>query len=302
MKKIIVLSIILSFAFSSFSQKTVGTPEQLQRFLRTKTIVMLESNPLLEYNLVMKSTIEKHWDLTEFEFMTYSREEFNELRYDTTLSFLTIQKVFFENDKTRSQYQFLTVVLGGDYDVVVQMPDIAQVPVSYVDVDESEYIFKLGVLIRFLQEHIKLTLENPDLKPLNVINYYNKNMHSVKSKTLYVLKSELGPKVNSLSKIKKVYPYDVKIATQEEILEAIDNYDENVILLHKVGPGPENRKARTWNVLIAAADAKLFYFDWHMINKKKPDGFLEGDFKKLAKKEMKEEKKAEKQQEKEKKN
>lgn len=256
---------------------------------------MLESNYLLEYNIVMKNTIEKHWDITEYEFDTYTKDKFDELRRDTSLSFLILQKVYFENDKTRAQYQFLTVVLGGDYEFIVQMPDIAQVPISYVDVEESEYIYELGVLIRFLQEHIKLTLNNPDLKKGNIINYYNKNIHSVKSKTLYVLADELGPKVNTLKKIKKVYPYDVKIVTDEEVQLAIDNRDENVILLHKVGPGPDNRKARVWKVLIGAADANLYYFDWHMINKKRPDGFLEKDFKKLAKKELKEEKKEERQ-------
>lgn len=293
MKKILVFSLFIGFAAVAFSQGTVGTSEQLQRFLRTKTIVMLESNPFLEYNLIMKSTIEKHWDLTEYEFDTYTKERFEELRYDTTLSFLVLQKVNFENDKTRAIYQFLTVVLGGDYEFIVQMPDIAQVPLSYEDVEESEYIYELGVLIRFLQEHIKLTLNNPDLKKGNIINYYNKNMHSVKSKTLYVLADELGTKVNSLKKIKKVYPYDVKIVTDEEVQQAIDNRDENVILLHKVGPGPKNKKARCWKVLIGASDAKLYYFDWHMISDKKPDGFLESDFKQLAKKELKEEKKQE---------
>jgi hypothetical protein len=291
MKKLILLSLSFLITVLVFSQGTVGTPEQLQRFLRSKTIVMLESNPFLEYNLIMKSTIEKHWDLTEYEFDTYTKDRFNELRLDTTLSFLFLQKVNYENDKTRAQYQFLTVVLGGDYEFIVQMPDIAQVPISYVDVEEEEYIYELGVLIRFLQEHIKLTLNDPSLKKGNIINYYNKNMHSVKSKTLYVMADELGPKVSTLKKIKKVYPFDVKIVTNEEVQAAIDNRDENVILLHKVGPGPDNRKARCFKVLINAADAKLFYFDWHMINDKKPDGFLESDFKKLAKKELKEEKK-----------
>lgn len=300
MKKALLLIMLVSIGLVSFSQKTVGSQEELKHFLRTKTIVMLESNPLLEYNIVMQNTIKKHWDLTEYEFMTYAKEKFKEMRMDTTLSFLTLQNVYYENDKTRAQYQFLTVVIGGDYQFIVHMPDIAQVPLSYLDVEESDYIYKLGVLIRFLQEHIKLTLSDPKLKSGNIIGYYNKNMHSVKNKTLYVLGEELGPNVNSLSKIKKVYPYDVKIVTREEIQQIIDNRDENAILLHKVGPGPENRKARTFKVLISAADAKLYYFDWHMINKKHPDGFLIDDFKKIARKELKEEKKAEKNIEKQK--
>ncbi|MCK4662817.1 MAG: hypothetical protein KAT68_08130 [Bacteroidales bacterium] len=298
MKKILVIVSFFLIYSNGFSQQTVGSPEEIARFLRTKTTIVLESNPLLEYNYKMKETIEKHWNVTEYEYFTYKKAEFDKIRFDTTKSFLMLNTVFYSNDKTRAQYNFLCLTLGGDYEFTIQMPDLGQAPISYLDVDEEEYIYKLGIFIRFIQNHVKLTKDNPNFNSHNIIRHYNKSMHSIKNKTLYVVQDELGSKVNTLKKIKKVYPYDVKIATREEVKQAIDDYDENVVILHKVGPGPDNRKARCWKTIMGASDAKLYYFNFHMINDKSPDGFLLKDFKKLAQKELKEEKKLEKEQEK----
>ena len=98
-----------------------------------------------------------------------------------------------------------------------------------------------------------------------------------------MLKDELGPNVNTDSKIKKVYPYKFKIATREEIENAIKTENDNVVFLHKIGPEGTKKKARCYNLILGAKDAKLYYFEYHMISSKKPDGFTIKDFKKLAK-------------------
>jgi hypothetical protein len=51
-----------------------------------------------------------------------------------------------------------------------------------------------------------------------------------------------------------------------------------------VGPEITKFKARCYKILIGAADAKFYYFDYHMVDDDTPDGFLAKDFKKLAKK------------------
>ena len=73
------------------------------------------------------------------------------------------------------------------------------------------------------------------------------------------------------------------MVTREEIRQAISDRDEDVVFLHKVGPEGTRLKARCYKVLIGAADASFYYFDYHMINDKKPDGFLSKDLKKISK-------------------
>ncbi|NOZ46017.1 MAG: hypothetical protein GXO79_04460 [Chlorobi bacterium] len=296
MKKILFTVLLLVFVQFSFSQKSVATQEQIQAFLKTKTLVVLDPSPLSDYNIEIQETIKKHWDITEYEFIAHS--EFEKKRVDPKYSFLIMNRVFYTKDKTQAQYNFLHLLLGGDYLLMKDMPELASVPVSYLEVDESSYSYKLGILVRFMQNHVKLTRDNPNLNNNNIIRYYNKNMVGVREKTLYVIQDELAKNVNTLKKIHKIYPYDVKIVTKEDIEDAINRHDENVVLLHKVGPENYNKKARCWNVLIGASDAKLYYFAYHMVSAKKPDGFLAEDFKKLAKKELLDIKKQEKKQEK----
>ncbi len=264
------------------SQEYVPSRDDVNAFFNTKTMVVLQDNPLLEYNLVIKEVMEQEWTVTEFEFISF--KEFEELRKDPQYSFLHMGMVRFDNDKTDAQYRFLHLSLGGDYYRLNQMPDLAAVPLSYYSVEEDNYIYKLALLVRFIQNHVKLIKEKPEIISANVFKYYNKNMDDIKSKTLYVLEEELAKDVNSAARIKKVYPYKFKIATKDEITEAIKNCDDQVVFLHKVGPEGTKLDARCYKVIIGAGNANFYYFDYHRINDKNPDGLLSKDFKKMAKK------------------
>ncbi len=264
------------------SQEYVPSRDDVNAFFNTKTMVVLQDNPLLEYNLVIKEVMEQEWTVTEFEFISF--KEFEELRKDPQYSFLHMGMVRFDNDKTDAQYRFLHLSLGGDYYRLNQMPDLAAVPLSYYSVEEDNYIYKLALLVRFIQNHVKLIKEKPEIISANVFKYYNKNMDDIKSKTLYVLEEELAKDVNSAARIKKVYPYKFKIATKDEITEAIKNRDDQVVFLHKVGPEGTKLDARCYKVIIGAGNANFYYFDYHRINDKNPDGLLSKDFKKMAKK------------------
>lgn len=284
MKKLLLFAAFACIFAGVKAQQAVGTPEQLKQFMNTTTYVVLENNPMLRYNHVIKETVEKHWDLTKFEFVTFSSEEFEEARKDPNKSFLIVNLYYFDKDKTKAKYKYLSVELGGPYEFVRQMPDIASVPIAYDGIGEEYYAYKLGMLCRFLQNHIKLTYEHPELNSKNILKYYYKNLTAnIHNKVLYVTEGDLPKSLNTVEKIKAIYPYDVKIVSREEIQAAIDNKDQNVVFVHKVGPEGAKRKARCYNTIVGAADAQLYYFSWHMISDKEPEGLSIKDFKKLAK-------------------
>lgn len=274
-----------TLVYSLQAQQTVGRPESLQRFKNSTTYVVLENNPMLEYNTEIKETVEKHWDISKYEFVTFSTEEFEAARKDPNKSFLIVNTVYNDKDKTNSKYKYLCLELGGDYEFVRQMPDIASVPICYEGVDEEFYAYKLGILCRFLQNHIKLTTENPKLNKKNIIKYYNKTMAAnIHDKTLYLLDTDLSPEVNSAAKIKAIYPYKFAIVNRDSIEAAIDRRDPNIVILHKVGPENKKKKdVRCFKAILGASDAQLYYFSWHMISDKKKEGLLASDFKKMAK-------------------
>jgi hypothetical protein len=262
------------------SQNYVPTSEDIKAFFTTKTLVVLEDNPLMEYNYIIKDIMKKEWNVTEYDFI--SSGEFEEKRKDPQYSFLYMARVTFESDNTDATYRFLHLSLGGDYFRLNEMPDLVALPLAYYDVEEENYSYKLALLVRFIQNHVRLISEHPEIISANVFKHYNDNIKDIRDKTLYILESELSSEVNSAARIKKVYPYKFKIATREEIAEAIDERNPDVVFLHKVGPEGTKEHARCYKVIIGAADANFYYFDYHSVSDKNPDGFLEDDFKKLV--------------------
>lgn len=280
MNKIYILLLVQFLMVSLVAQKEVATQEQLKQFFKTKTFVVTDDNPMSEYNAEIQNCVKKDWKLTEYEFISLT--EFEEKRMNPESSFLTIDKVYFEKDKTKSNYEFLCLSLGGNYKNISDMPQLCAVPLCYFGTDEENYVYKIGSIIDFIQNHVKLTSANPELDRDNIITHYNKNISSIKDKTFYLVEDEMADDANTEDKIKSVYNFPVKFATREEIQEAIEEGNEDVVFLHKVGPEGTNSDARCFKVVMGASDAKLYYFHFHMIDDNNPDGFMLKDFKKLA--------------------
>ncbi len=280
-KGTILAFVLLWTSMILHAQSYVPTQQDIVTFFTTKTRVVLEDNPLSEFNSIIRTVMQQEWNVTDFDFI--SNKEFEAKRLDPQYSFIYMSKVAFENDKTDAAYRFLHLSLGGDYFRLNEMPDIASVPLAYYGVDEDRYAYKLAILVRFMQNHARLIREHPEIVSANVFKHYNDNIKDIRDKTLYLLKEELAQEVNSASRIKSVYPYEFKIVTVEEIEQAIRERKSDVVFLHKVGPEGTKINARCYKVIIGAADANFYYFDYHKISDKKPDGFLESDFKSLAK-------------------
>lgn len=282
MKHTLVFFIACAAFVQVYAQREyLPTPEDLDHFHTTKTYVVLSDNPMAEYNFEIQDAVKKYWKITEYEFIKF--DEFAEKSVDENASFLYVAAVNFEKDKSHTRYKFLCVSLGGDYESLDDLKDVANLPLSYHAVDEDRFTYKLGTMVKFLQDHISLITENPSMVSQNVYKHYNENMADVRQKTLYMLEEELDKPVSSEARIRQVYPYPVKIVEPEEIKELIMAGDENAVFLHKVGPEGKKMNARVYKILIGAADGKFYYFDYHKVNAKNPDAFLESDFKKLAK-------------------
>lgn len=279
-KYIALLLVIIPLLHLQAQREYLPTPEDLTRFHTTKTYVVLSDNPMAEYNFEIQDAVKKYWDITEYEFLQY--DDFGDKSVDQNASFLYMAAVNFEKDKSHTRYMFLCLSLGGDYETIDDMKDVANIPLSYYGVDEDRYTYKLGTMVRFLQDHIRLITENPGMVSQNVYKHYNDNMADMKGKTLYLVEEELARSVSSEAKIRSVYPNEVQIVEPDEIKKLIMEGDENAVFLHKVGPEGKKMNARVYKILIGAADGKFYYFDYHKVSSKKPDAFLESDFKKLA--------------------
>lgn len=281
MKKIIVIALgIMLFGINSFAKEHLPTKEEYQAFLKSKTLVVMDNNPMSDFNFKIKEVMADVWTITEYDFIT--QQEFEDKKGDPSYSFLLSTTVTFSMDKTKARYTFLSLLLGEAETQVGDLPDLCSIPLSYLRVEDDSYAYKMEVFVRFIQDHVNLMVAQPELIKANVFKHYNKNIKSLKDKTLYLVKEDLAPDVNAIGKLQSYYPYDVKIVTQEEVEEALKRKDPDVVILHKVGPEGTKYKARCYKIIIGAADSRFYYFDYHMVSKKKPDGLLDSDFKQMG--------------------
>jgi hypothetical protein len=162
------------------AQDYVPTRADIEQFFKTKTLVVLEDNPLMEYNILIQEVMKREWTITPFEVISF--KEFEEKRKDPSYSFLVLIQTRFERDKTNAKYKFLDVLLGGNYFRVNEMPALVQVPLAYEEVEEHSYIYKLGTLVRFMQNHIRLIYEKPEIISANVFKYYNNNIADIRTR------------------------------------------------------------------------------------------------------------------------
>ncbi len=257
------------------------TPEDLAHFQATKTYVVLNDNPMSDYNYEIRDAVEKWWTITPYEFLEH--DDFAEKSLDRNASFLYVAAVNFEKDKSRTRYMFLCLSLGGERETVDDLKDITNLPLGYHGVDEDHYTYKLGTIVRFMQNHIRMLIDDPAMVSQNVFEYYNNNMGDMKGKTLYLVEDEVDPKIATPAKIREIYPYSFKFVDREEIKELIMAGDKDAVFLHKVGPEGKKLEARVYKILIGAADAKFYYYAYHKAGPKNPDALLSNDFRLLSK-------------------
>ncbi len=280
MKKIsyILLFVILSNVVKA--QLEVASQENIQKFFQTKTYFVLEDDPFSECNVQLKSAAEKFWKLTPFEIINVA--EYEKKKSNPSNSFVSIDEVYFDGQKNMTKYKFLCLYLGGKYKTDSDMPQLCTIPLAYSTEDESNYAYKIGTLLIFIQNHIQTINQHPELKKSSIIDYYQNNLGQLSSKTLYLIPEEIEPKLRTEQAFKKIYPYAFKFVTRNDIEKAIDERNENVVFLHKVGPG-NKIGSKTYKILIDTKNATLYYFDNHTVSESKPDVFLEQDVKNLIK-------------------
>jgi len=282
MKKTSLITALLGpFLLLQAQRQALPTPEDLTHFLSTKTYVVLNANPMSDYNFEIQDAVEKYWDITEYEVI--DNKEFAAKSVDANASFLYVAAVNFEKDKSGTRYMFLCLSLGGgDHKSLDDLQDITNLPLGYHGVDEENYAYKMGTLLRFMQQHVELLIADPARVSQNVFQMYNQNMAGLSEKTLYLVQDEIEPSIASEAGLRSVYPHPFQIVEREEIKEIIMKGDENAAFLHKVGPEGKKQSARVYKAIVGVSDAQFYYYNHHKASAKKPDAILFSDFKRIA--------------------
>jgi hypothetical protein len=280
MKRVLSAALLAIFCMASFGQEHVPELEDYQNFMKSKTLVLLEKNPMSDFNLMIKKIMANTWTITSYEFIDDA--EFEAFRNNPNYSFLMPTIASFEKDKTKARYKFLSLLMAKRGKRVGNMPDLCSLPLGYVQVEDDSYSYKLGAFLRFMQNHVKLMLDDPSLIRANPFNYYNRAMHGdLKNKILYFTKNDLAKDIDTESEIRDIYPYNFKIVTRDEVAKAIEDRREDVVFLHKVGPEKTRIRARVYKMFVGAGDPHLYYFDYEMVKNAQDDALQKKDLKKI---------------------
>ncbi len=279
MKKQIIILTFFSVFFSALSsaQQILPTEKQVNTFLHSRTYFVYDNNIFGTYNSAIKDAANKHWKITDFDFI--NKDAFKKKKNVSTASMVVQTESHFEGQENLGVFTSLSLVLGKPGGTINTMPDIITVPLAYSDVDYDNYYYKLGLALLFMQNHVQWLKNNPHVEDKVLINHYKNSKKSTKNKTLWLLKKEMAEDVNTLDKIKQVYDGDVKFVTKEEIKEAVDSKNQDVLVLHLVAPSRNIKGTVVTKMILDAANADIYYFDYHRVKgKKKPNKFLKSDF------------------------
>jgi hypothetical protein len=280
MRRILIAFLFLAAQFSTYAQDHVPEPEDYQNFMKSKTLVLLEKNPMSDFNMAIRNVMENSWTLTDYQFINDA--EFEAYRNNSSYSFLMITKASFASDRTKARYNFLSLVMAERAAKVRDMPDLCSLPLAYEQVEDDSYSYKIEAFLRFMQNHVQLMLDDPSLISKNPFKYYNKNKKDdLENKVLYLTKEELAKEIDTEAEIRDIYPHQFEIVSREEVAKAIADKREDVVFLHKVGPEKTRIRARVYKMLVGAGDPHFYYFDYEMMRKAQDDAFQEKDLKKI---------------------
>jgi len=280
MKLILFIVLFVVLQVPSAGQDHIPELKDYQDFMKSKTLVLLEKNPMSAFNIVIKDVMENSWIITPYQFI--DDDEFEIYRNNPDYSILMITKASFKRDKTNARYNFLSLLMGQNDTRVGDMPDLCSIPLAYARVVDDNYTYKIEAFVRFLQNHVKLMLADPSLIGKNPFRYYNRNMKdNLSNKTLYLTQSDLAREINTEAKIEDVYPHRFEIVSREDIAEAISEKREDIVFLHKVGPENTRLRARVYKILVGAGDPHFYYFNYRMMRKAEDDAFEKRDLRKI---------------------
>ncbi len=279
-KTSLYVMLLLTVMTAAAQQRPYPTVADAVKFRSSVTCVVLEENPFSFYNAEIKSAVKKYWKVTPVRFINES--EFNVSRTDPSFSFLVLTITNFSNDKSGSAYDFLNLLLGADVENLDELPEFCAVPLCFAGAPEEEYSYKLGLIIRFMQYHADMVINNPTASALRYLKYYNKNIPDLKNKTILVRQEDLAPEVNTEARISAYYPFKVRIVSEEEIIRAIDEKEKDVVIVHKVGPDGVKQTGTCMKMLVGTDDAVMYYYDSHLVDSRNASGMLISDFRRLG--------------------
>lgn len=254
----------------------VPTQQSIKDFENSKTYIVKEDKLISDFNLVLEDVVQKHWHATDAEII--SATEFKNMRTDESASFVYMNQVYFKKDKTLTVYEYLFLSMGDKSGDIDDMPDLCAVPLAVKGTKQEEFVYKIGLILEFMQEHVRVCKKHPELDEKDVVDFYSSREINLNDKKLWLLQNEVEADFRNHSEMASIYSYDFQFVDKENIKTAIDQGRDDILILHLIKAG-KNRYC--FKLIVTAGKAGLYYYDYHRTKKRKPSLLLKKDIKKF---------------------
>ena len=274
MKRIFTLVLSVIASVTMFAQRPTATINQVNDMLQGATLyVVLDNNPINDYNSEIRKAVEKNWTLTPFKFIHLDVLDSTKLQNPKN-AFLTPVTMVFGEDKDSVKYMFLSLLIGGEYETISDLPEVCTFPLCYEGSDEFEMTYKLPAIIAFFNKHVQTIPSNPALLKDKKFASYTKKKKNISGKTIYLVKDEQSPLFDEASEISAINPLaKVSVCEDRDALgKVIRRKEANALFLHIVGWTDEEMvqngemiPGRCYKILLDT-EGNLYYFAFHKMS------------------------------------
>ncbi len=278
--RISAILFVLGIASQGFAQENFPTPDAttIQTFKQSITYLVLEDEIISDYNTEMPEIVKDIWEITDIEIISAS--DFATLRKDETKSFIYLSSVYFEKDKTKTEYTYLFLSLGHKSGKIENMPDLCAIPLGTKQTEQTEYSYIFGLCIKYMQYYVDYLDKNYPSTSKEVIKYHQNTELPLADYEFLIIPEQLESSIRSKNAFKSHYSFPFKFSNREEITQAIRENKKKHLVLHLIKAG-ENQYCI--KLIMDTNSGKLVYFDYHKVNSKTASVLLQKDLKTLTK-------------------
>jgi hypothetical protein len=276
-KYLLAYLFFLAAANLSAQQLILPTAEQIERFSRTTThVVLTGENMLLDMSL--REAVEKKWKITPVRFI--DEAEFKESMTDANRTFLVMVGGTFKKDKELNNYIFLNLMMGGGVSLD-QLTDFILIPITCEGQGEDKPIMLMEAFLDIIQRHVKQLQENPKKVGLD-LDTYNANLDRLHDRQVLITEEDFAyPRTPE--ELNQQFGSSLELVSFQDLEKALQNGTRNKVaaltLYPRIG---EPKGTYCYNMLVACDTHELIYFKRHKVRGTNQQGFLKEEIKRIA--------------------
>lgn len=278
MKRIVLgllMSIILSVSYGQYGVIVDYKKETWSEVKKNKLYVVYEEGGSSSYDKALKEALTANWKFCDVEYIKY--EKYEELqKIETNFFMISVDFTATQAGRYNENLSYMYIIRG--YKKGAKKGDISRFPqlaaMQTGDLSRETY---LPVLIK----HLNKSVEEVSLGKIKSLGDNTKRLNSnkskVKSKTLFLLKTDLNDKITSEEDIKENYVGKVKVISKEELSNKI-KVGEDVHILFCA-----RSSTKSYLHVYNANTGEEYYNSFNLVTKKWPAGIIPYHFKKWNK-------------------